>query len=208
MPPDLSTLICMLVTFLPSVSLFYPLLDLLSIVILTEFHALNSQQGEETDARWMQGSRESILVTVCFHYYWLPFLWGKPCWAKLTISLEVLDTRQGAMDMALLIFPSQVSGFGYLTQVPSLLIYVLLIPELPWLPQFCSSPPHSQQSLAFRVDLRLSLLKMPAEIMANSRNSHSPTSIPSRSRKTKLAPLNQQLCPASNQSELCKDHSA
>lgn len=36
--------------------------------------------------------------------------------------------------------------------------------------------------------------------MANSRNSHSPTSILSRSRKAKLVPLNQQLCPAKHRS--------
>jgi len=67
--PDFSTLICMLITFLPSVSFFCPLLDLLSTVTVTELLALSSQLEEETDARWVQKSRESILVTICFHYH-------------------------------------------------------------------------------------------------------------------------------------------
>lgn len=49
--------------------------------------------------------------------------------AKLTISLDALDALHGAMHTALLIFCSQVLHFGDLSQVPSLLIYVLLIPK-------------------------------------------------------------------------------
>lgn len=49
--------------------------------------------------------------------------------AKLTVSFDALDALHGAMHTALLIFPSQVLDFGDLSQVPSLIMYVLLIPK-------------------------------------------------------------------------------
>lgn len=77
LPPDLSTLICMLITLLPSVSLFYPLLDFLSMVTLIEFLALSSQYREETEARWCRGAGDSggCLLSPPFH-------WSKPRWAS------------------------------------------------------------------------------------------------------------------------------
>lgn len=133
LPPDLSTLICMLITSLASVSLFYPFLDFLSTVILIEFLALNSVYGEETEARWCRGAGDS---GDCLFLPPLSFHWSKPRWASwLSWMLWMLP----GMDTVLPIFPSQNHGFQYLTQVRSTCIYVLLIPEPPWLPRFCNS---------------------------------------------------------------------
>lgn len=79
LPPDLSTLICMLITSLASVSLFYPFLDFLSTVILIEFLALSSVYGEETEARWCRGAGDS---GDCLFLPPLSFHWSKPRWAS------------------------------------------------------------------------------------------------------------------------------
>lgn len=133
LPPDLSTLICMLITLLPSVSLFYPLLDLLSMVTLIEFLALSSHYGEETEARWWKGEGDS---GDCLLSPPLPFHWTKPGWASWLSWMLWLPTRNGYCSTHL---PFPEPWFSIRTQVCSTSIYVLLIPEPSWLPQFCNS---------------------------------------------------------------------